>query len=96
MPFAPSDVAKIAHLARLAIDEAEAQRYAADLSNILDLVAQMGSVDTTAVVPMAHPLNMRQRLRADEPTEHDERARFQQIAPSTAEGLYLVPRVIEQ
>lgn len=90
-----SDVEKIAHLARLYISEDEKARYAADLSNILDLVAQMDAADTTDVQPMAHPLQMSQRLRADNPTEPDQRERFQQVAPLTEDGLYLVPRVIE-
>ncbi|MCU0833711.1 MAG: Asp-tRNA(Asn)/Glu-tRNA(Gln) amidotransferase subunit GatC [Chromatiaceae bacterium] len=90
-----ADVEKIAHLARLALSESETERYALDLSNILGLVEAMGAVDTAGVTPMAHPLHMAQRLRADEPTEPDQRALFQSIAPLTEEGLYLVPRVIE-
>lgn len=95
MSLERSDVAKIAHLARLAISEEEIADYTADLRNILDLVAQMDRVDTTQVEPMSHPLHMAQRLRPDAPTEPDQRERFQAIAPLTEEGLYLVPRVIE-
>ena len=90
-----SDIDKIAHLARLAIAPDQTERYAADLSNILTLVAQMDAVDTTGVAPMAHPLHMAQRLRADQPTEPDQRAHFQSIAPLTEGGLYLVPKVID-
>jgi aspartyl-tRNA(Asn)/glutamyl-tRNA(Gln) amidotransferase subunit C len=90
-----SDVDKIAHLARLAVREEAKDRLAADLSNILGLMEQMGAVDTAGVVPMAHPLHMVQRLRPDLPTEADQRARFQAIAPRTEDGLYLVPKVIE-
>jgi len=90
-----SDVEKIAHLARLHISEDKTARYATDLSNILDLVAQMDAADTAGVQPMAHPLHMTQRLRPDDPTESDQRDHFQQIAPLTEDGLYLVPRVIE-
>jgi len=90
-----SDVDKIAHLARLAIPEEAKDRLAADLSNILGLMEQMDAVDTTGVVPMAHPLHMVQRLRRDQATEPNQRDRFQAIAPQTEEGLYLVPKVIE-
>jgi len=90
-----TDVEKIAHLARLAISDDEKDRYAADLSNILNLVEQMNAVDTSTVVPMAHPLHMVQRMRADEPSEQDQRDLFQSIAPATEDGLYLVPKVIE-
>lgn len=95
MSLQRSDVEKIAHLARLAVSEEECDRYAGDLSNILDLVAQMDSVDTGGVEPMAHPLHMAQRLRADAPSETDRREDFQSIAPLTEAGLYLVPKVIE-
>ncbi|NEV62551.1 Asp-tRNA(Asn)/Glu-tRNA(Gln) amidotransferase subunit GatC [Thiorhodococcus minor] len=95
MSLDSSDVEKIAHLARLAIAPEQTERYAADLSNILDLVAQMDAVDTTDVEPMAHPLHMAQRLRADAPSEPNQRERFQANAPLAEAGLYLVPKVIE-
>ena len=90
-----ADVEKIANLARLAIDDQEAESYAQELSNILNLVEQMNAVDTANVTPMAHPLHMAQRLRDDVVTEGDQRERFQAVAPATENGLYLVPKVIE-
>lgn len=90
-----SDVQRIAHLARLAVNPQETPRYAEELSRILDLVAQMELIDTQGVEPMAHPLHMAQRLRPDVPSEPDQRDRFQAIAPLTEAGLYLVPKVIE-
>lgn len=90
-----SEVESIAHLARLAIEERDIAVYARNLSDILDLVEQMQAVDTSGVEPMAHPLEMAQRMRPDAVTEPDERERFQSIAPSTEAGLYLVPKVIE-
>jgi len=90
-----SEVKKIAHLARLQVDEQEAQRYADSLSRILGLIEQMNAVDTTGIEPMAHPLDMQLRLREDQPTETDQRDRYQQCAPAVEAGLYLVPRVIE-
>lgn len=89
------DVEKIAHLARLAIDEKDVPEYARNLSNILDLVEQMSAVDTDNVAPMAHPLDATQRLRKDDVTETNQREHFQEIAPSVEDGLYLVPKVIE-
>src|SRR3569832_1611282 len=63
-----SDNEKIAHLARQAIAEDDIPRYARELSRILDLVAQMRTVDTRAETPMSHPLAAGQRLRPDEVT----------------------------
>lgn len=89
------DVQRIAHLARLGIDEDDVPGYASELSKILDLVAQLQEADTQNVAPMAHPLNAEQRLREDRVTETDQRDKFQAIAPATESGLYLVPKVIE-
>ena len=95
MALEREDVEKIAHLARLAIDDEDIPAYARDLSNILQLVEQMSAVDTKGVTPMAHPLDMHQRLRADEVTETDQRELFQSLAPAVEAGVYLVPKVIE-
>jgi len=95
MSLQKKDIEKIAHLARLAIDETQAEEYARSLSNILSLVESMGAVNTDHVQPMAHPQDMHQRLRADAVTEVDQRERFQAIAPQVEDGLYLVPKVIE-
>lgn len=95
MSLNDSDVRKIAHLARLRVAEGDIAHYAKDLSNILALVEQMNAVDTTAITPMAHPLNAVQRLRDDFVSEPDRREAAQAIAPETEAGLYLVPKVIE-
>ena len=89
------EVEKIAHLARLAVSEEQLASYVTDLSRILDLVAEMNTADTANVAPMAHPLDAIQRLRADEITESDQRALFQDGAPEVDGGLYIVPKVIE-
>lgn len=95
MALEKQDVEKIAHLARLALDEQDVPRYARELSNILNLVEQMNRVDTADVRPMAHPMDLSQRLREDRVTEADQRELFQSIAPLVQDGLYLVPKVIE-
>jgi aspartyl-tRNA(Asn)/glutamyl-tRNA(Gln) amidotransferase subunit C len=95
MSLDASNIKRIAHLARLAIDEDAIEGYAHSLSNILNLVEQMNSVDTAAVEPMAHPLDATQRLRDDAVTEANQREHFQAIAPQVEDGLYLVPKVIE-
>ena len=95
MSLDAEDIKNIANLARLKIDEADVPVYAKNLSNILDLVEQMNSVDTEGVVPMSHPLEVVQRLREDKVTETNQRDEFQAVAPATENGLYLVPKVIE-
>lgn len=89
------EVAKIAHLARIKIDPEKAPEYANGLSSILGLVEQLQAVNTDEIEPMAHPMDANQRLRPDAITETNHRDEYQQIAPATEGGLYLVPRVIE-
>jgi aspartyl-tRNA(Asn)/glutamyl-tRNA(Gln) amidotransferase subunit C len=89
------DVERIAQLARLEIVPENMAGYAQSLSDILAFVASMDEVNTEGVEPMAHPLDLAQRLREDVVTEEDRREDFQSIAPRVEAGLYLVPRVIE-
>lgn len=89
------DIEKIAHLARLGIDEADVPDYASELTNILGMVEQMSAVDTDGVTPMAHPLDAHQRLRDDVVTESNQRELLQANAPQVDDGLFLVPQVIE-
>ncbi len=91
----PSDIAKLATLARIAVSEDEAGEVASRITEVLALVDQLQAADTEGVSPMAHPLDAVQRLRADQVTETNRREAFQAIAPATEDGLYLVPRVIE-
>jgi aspartyl-tRNA(Asn)/glutamyl-tRNA(Gln) amidotransferase subunit C len=95
MSLDAKEVRKIAHLARLAVDEADIPEYARNLSRILELVEQMNAVDTSAVAPLSHSLDAGQRLREDVVTESNQRELFQSIAPQVDAGLYLVPKVIE-
>ena len=89
------DVQNIAWLARLDVADDELPALAGDLSRIVDFVEQLRGAPVEGVAPMAHPLEMTQRLREDVVTETPERDRYQRDATETADGLYLVPRVIE-
>ncbi|MCF7982201.1 MAG: Asp-tRNA(Asn)/Glu-tRNA(Gln) amidotransferase subunit GatC [Pseudomonadales bacterium] len=95
MTIQRTDVQNAAHLARIAIDENDIEGYTQDLANILALVDQMQTINTDEIEPMAHPTDAIQRLRPDQVTEENQRDHFQQIAPATENGLYLVPKVIE-
>ncbi|MFP5410363.1 MAG: Asp-tRNA(Asn)/Glu-tRNA(Gln) amidotransferase subunit GatC [Gammaproteobacteria bacterium] len=95
MSLTTDDVKRIASLARIEIDDAQAQATQAQLNTIFDLIATMQAVDAAGIEPMAHAQEVYQRLRADAVTETDRRDAFQAIAPAVENGLYLVPRVIE-
>ncbi len=88
-------VARIAQLARIELSAAESATTQNQLNDILGFMARLQAVDTTAIEPMAHAVDVVQRLRPDLVTETDRRADFQAIAPEVEGGLYLVPKVIE-
>lgn len=95
MTLSQKDIQQIAHLARIEVSDDEIAEYVDKLSQIIDLVDQLQQVDTTDVVPMAHPLDMSQRLRADEVSETNQRELFQRNAGAVTDGLYRVPKVID-
>ena len=104
MALSIEDIKKVAHLARLEISDADASATLTKLSGILRVIEQMQAVDTTGIVPMSHSQDLSQRLRDDIVTKTNQREAFQKNAPvlgngstepAVAEGLYLVPKVIE-
>ncbi len=95
MSLDAEEVEKIAYLARIAVTADEVDALKGELSGILDLVERMSELDTSDILPMAHPLDMPQRLRPDVVTEENHREDYQAVAPAVENGLYLVPRVIE-
>ena len=95
MALERSDVEKIAHLARLGLNDGDIPRTTETLNNILGLIDAMQAVDTDGIEPLAHPLEATQRLRADKVTEENHRDAYQAIAPAVENGLYLVPKVID-
>jgi aspartyl-tRNA(Asn)/glutamyl-tRNA(Gln) amidotransferase subunit C len=95
MEFTPADVKRIAHLARIAVSDEEAESMRGQLTAILALIEEMQAVDTAGIEPMAHAQDLVLRLREDRITEVDRHEAFQQIAPAVERGLYLVPKVIE-
>ena len=95
MSLDKEQVQHIAMLARLKLTDEEYAQSVEKLSKIVDFVDQLAAANTDGVVPMAHPLDEAQRLRPDVVTDSNERDRFQQNAAAVANGLYLVPKVIE-
>jgi aspartyl-tRNA(Asn)/glutamyl-tRNA(Gln) amidotransferase subunit C len=91
-----TEIAAIAHLARLALSEAEVPAYGDSMTRIMAPVGELDRAVTTGVEPMSHPLpGQSARLRADVAVAAEPRELLQQNAPRAEAGLYLVPRVIE-
>lgn len=99
MALTPSEVSRIALLARLELDAAEQAAMRVQLNDFFAIVERMRAVDTRGVEPLYTPLStlgaVELRLRNDTVTETDQRALSQRSAPAVEDGLFLVPRVIE-
>jgi aspartyl-tRNA(Asn)/glutamyl-tRNA(Gln) amidotransferase subunit C len=95
MALENSDIEKLAILARININDEMKTEVAAKISDILAMIDDMQAVDTSGIKPMANPLDATQRLREDIVTESNKRDELQTVAPSTKDGLYLVPKVID-
>jgi len=95
MSLNKEQVKEIAQLAKLRINDSEIEQSTIELNNILSLMAELAEIETDQVEPMAHPLEMSQRLREDVVSEADLSEEFQAIAPKTGKNHFLVPTVIE-
>ena len=99
MALTPKDVSRIADLARLELQPAEQAAMLTQLNGFFSIVEQMSAVDTSGVEPLYTPLSavteVALRLREDLVTEADQRELNQRSAPAIADGLFLVPKVIE-
>jgi aspartyl-tRNA(Asn)/glutamyl-tRNA(Gln) amidotransferase subunit C len=95
MAAADIDVKYVAHLARLALTPEEEKKLGAQLGQILGYVEKLKELDVTGVEPTAHAVPMVNITRADEvrpSLPHDEALRN---APAQANGLFIVPKVVE-
>ena len=88
-------VKRVAHLARIAVSEDEAQRMAGELNAILGFVEQLIEVDVEGVEPMTSVSPMAMKKRQDVVTDGDKAADIVANAPATEENFFLVPKVVE-
>ena len=101
MSLNQQDISRIANLARLELQPDEQARMLSKINDFFVIVEQIRAVDTTGVVPMAHPVDampgahIELRLRPDVASEPNQREANQQSAPAVERGLFLVPKVIE-
>jgi aspartyl-tRNA(Asn)/glutamyl-tRNA(Gln) amidotransferase subunit C len=110
MSLTSNDIQRLAQLSRLHFDAPASARLLDQLNGFFNIVEQMRAVDTSGVVPMAHPIDampnlaahdpaakegMHLRLRDDLVSEPNQREANQRSAPAVERGLFLVPKVIE-
>jgi aspartyl-tRNA(Asn)/glutamyl-tRNA(Gln) amidotransferase subunit C len=95
-----SDVKRLSILAQLELNDEQSAKTLDKLNGIFALVEQLRAVDTAGIEPLNHPIaallpELSLRLREDVVSESNRRDDYQQVAPATQDGLYLVPKVIE-
>ncbi|PHY07269.1 MAG: Asp-tRNA(Asn)/Glu-tRNA(Gln) amidotransferase GatCAB subunit C [Alcaligenaceae bacterium] len=102
MAITEQEITRIARLARLTLSPEQRLQAQGDLTKILGLIHELQAVDTRGIEPLAHPLSalkdVHLRLRDDLVTEVSSVQRREALmanAPGAAEGLFLVPKVIE-
>lgn len=88
-------VKRVAHLARIAVSDAEAEALRADLNAILGFVEQLNAVDVTGVEPMTAVVAMKMKQREDNVTEGDNAADIVANAPAAEGTFFKVPKVVE-
>jgi aspartyl-tRNA(Asn)/glutamyl-tRNA(Gln) amidotransferase subunit C len=97
---AADDVKRVAELAYLELTADEEVRMQHDLNAILDYIAQLNELDTSAVEPMAQVAEVLggvvDAFRADTPVPSLPRDRVMASAPQTDGRFFKVPKVIER
>ncbi|KKX34244.1 Asp-tRNA(Asn)/Glu-tRNA(Gln) amidotransferase subunit GatC [Rhizobium sp. LC145] len=88
-------VKRVAHLARIAVSEDEANRMVGELNGILGFVEQLSEVDVTGVEPMTSVMPMAMRRRHDAVTDGDKADDVIANAPNSDRNFFLVPKVVE-
>ena len=95
MSIDKSDIKHLCNLSKLNLDEEEQSVFLSQMRSILDMIAELQEADTGEIEPMAHPLQMTQRLRDDEVTEFNQRDKYQKNTEFAEDGFYKVPKVID-
>lgn len=95
MAIDAATVRKVAHLARIKTPEARLESLARELSGILDWIEQLNEVDVDGVEPMTSNVAQPLRLREDVVTDGDKVADVLSNAPKSADGFFVVPKVVE-
>jgi aspartyl-tRNA(Asn)/glutamyl-tRNA(Gln) amidotransferase subunit C len=90
------DIAKVAKLARLALEPAELEAYGAQLVHILEHAERVQALPTEGVPPTSHPLPMTNAFRPDEVTECLDRDEVLAQAPEALDGYFRVPRILAE
>ena len=88
-------VTTISYLSRLRIDKEKEEKIIQDLDNIIEFVDQLNDAHTSDVDPLTNPLEKTAKTRSDQITAKNLKTELLEIAPSSNDDYFLVPRVVE-
>ncbi len=88
-------VRRIAHLSRIAVEDAEVERLGGELNAILAFVEELNAVDVTGVEPLTSVLPMTMKKRSDVVTDGGIVDDILAYAPEREDHFFVVPKVIE-
>ena len=94
MTITKDDVMYVANLARLTLDESSVDKFAGQMSKILEYVDTLNQVDTTGVAPTANAVSLNNAFREDENKPHLDSDKALANAPNKEDGFFIVPKVI--
>lgn len=94
MSITAAQVAKIAGLARLELDDDKLELFAGQFAEILGYMDTLNEVETEGVVPMYSPVDHPTVFRADEPERRFERGEVLANAPETDGSFFIVPKIV--
>ena len=95
MAITEDEARKVAHLARIRVEDAALPALARELNGILHFMEQLNEVDVEGVEPMTGVEPMRLKRRADIVTDGDMQDLILKNAPDAREGFFAVPKVVE-
>ncbi len=82
-------------LAKLSVDDSEHDLTVKKIVGVLDMLDEVNDYDIRDLEPLYHPLEIHQALRPDIADANIDRDTVQAQSPQVADGLFLVPKVIE-
>jgi aspartyl-tRNA(Asn)/glutamyl-tRNA(Gln) amidotransferase subunit C len=94
MSISVKDVEHVAWLARLGLTEEEKKRFASQLGDILEYAQRVSEADTSGVEPMAHAVELKNVMRADDPADSLTQEEALSAAPMAEAGGFAVPRIV--
>tara|TARA_B100000614_G_C14252831_1_gene371572 strand:+ start:174 stop:452 length:279 start_codon:yes stop_codon:yes gene_type:complete len=89
------DLSRAVKLARIELTPEEEQRLAPQLGEVLQYIEKLNELDVSDVEPTAHATPLSNVMREDEPRESLSQEEALRNAPKTANGLFVVPKIVE-